>query len=454
MPLFPLYDGAPLMEQVTSIENVLAAWQRVKRNIQVARRGRSAGIDDITLRDFEADLARQLDTLVDELRSGRYQPLPPIHVRIPKRAGGARAIAILAVRDRVVQRAVQQVLEPVFDPYLLDCSYGCRPRVGVVDALKRVERYAGQGLTWVVDADVADYFDSLDRRILLGFVRQRVPEVPILRLIAQLLEAGACATAETAALADVGQGSLGLLRRGGLALRRVIGEHASSPFPAPAPEPADYAAASWERPAGNGWLGGWQGEMARPLGGLLPPDHSSLNTLWSLYLLAQPLGGVARQLWPQLRRLGAQRLLTVSTAAAGALALAEVVLRWQHTAQRGTAQGGALSPLLANVYLHSFDVALTSQGLRLVRFMDDFVVLCASEDEARRALTLIERQLAVLRLRLNPEKTRIVNYADGLQFLGQALAPPRRGPRVIDGVASFAEAEQALRETARRLRRK
>src|SRR5436305_11706799 len=106
MPLVPLYDGAPLMEQVTSIENVLAAWQRVKRNIQVARRGRSAGVDDITLLDFEADLARQLDTLVDELRSGRYRPLPPIPVNIPKRSGGARAIAILTVRDRVVQRAV------------------------------------------------------------------------------------------------------------------------------------------------------------------------------------------------------------------------------------------------------------------------------------------------------------------------------------------------------------
>jgi RNA-directed DNA polymerase len=444
-----------LLEQVTDIQNVLAAWQRVKRNIQVARRGRSAGVDDITLRDFEADLARQLDTLVDELRSGRYRPLPPIPVSIPKRSGGARAIAILTVRDRVVQRAVQQVLEPVFDPYLLDCAYGCRPRVGVVDALKRVERYAAQGLTWVVDADVADYFDRLDRRILLGLVRQRVPEVPLLRLIAQLLEAGSCATAETAPLADAAPGGLAVLQRGGRVLRRVIGgADATTPIPPAAADMGDYAADSWERPSSTGWLGLGNADPARSYAALRPADASPVNALWSLYLLAQPLGGVARQLWPQLRRLGTQRLLAAGGAAAGTLALAELVLRWQQAAPRGTAQGGALSPLLANIYLHPFDVALTSQGLRLVRFMDDFVIMCASEDEARRALELVERQLAILRLGLNPAKTQIVNYAEGLEFLGQALAPPRRGPRVLDNVASFDEAQARLRTTAQQVRRR
>lgn len=159
MPLFSHYDGPPLLEQVCRIDNLTLAWRRVRNNIQVARRKHSAGVDAVTLRDFEADWTRQMSQLADELRSGTYRPLPPRRVRIPKASGGERAIAILAVRDRVAQRAVQQVLEPLFDPHLLDCSYGCRPLVGVPDAVARVARYADQGLTWVVDADIRNYFD-------------------------------------------------------------------------------------------------------------------------------------------------------------------------------------------------------------------------------------------------------------------------------------------------------
>ena len=142
MPIFPRYSGPPLVGQVCSVENLTLAWRRVRSNIQVARRGRSAGPDAVTLRDFEADWARQMALLADELRQGSYRPLPPRRVSIPKPSGGQRAIAILAVRDRVAQRAVQQVLDPLFDPLLLDCSYGCRPLVGVPEALARVERSA------------------------------------------------------------------------------------------------------------------------------------------------------------------------------------------------------------------------------------------------------------------------------------------------------------------------
>lgn len=190
MPLFPPYNGPALMAEVCSVENLTLAWRRVRRNIQVARRGRSAGADAVTLRDFEADWTRQMIVLADELRTGAYRPLPPRHVQIPKASGGARAIAILAVRDRVAQRAVQQILEPLFDPLFLDCAYGCRPLVGVPEAIARVERYAQQGLQWVVDADIASYFDSIDQRILLGMVRQRIGEPAVLQLLAQWLAVG------------------------------------------------------------------------------------------------------------------------------------------------------------------------------------------------------------------------------------------------------------------------
>jgi RNA-directed DNA polymerase len=129
---------------------------------------------------------------------------------------------------------------------------------------------------------------------------------------------------------------------------------------------------------------------------------------------------------PYLQRLGGRRLALAGAAAAGAVAVGEVTLRYLRAAPRGTMQGGALSPLLANIYLHPFDIALTSQGIRLVRFMDDFVVMCASEHEAETALALVQRQLATLRLTLNSEKTRVVAYSNGIEFFGASAgaAPP------------------------------
>src|SRR5262245_44501988 len=135
MPIFPKYDGPPLIDEICGVENLTVAWRRVRSNIRMAWRGRSAGTDAVTIRDFEADWARQMAQLAEELQSGTYRPLPPKRVHIPKASGGERAIAILAVRDRVAQRAVQQVIEPLFDPLFLDCSYGCRPLVGVPEAV-------------------------------------------------------------------------------------------------------------------------------------------------------------------------------------------------------------------------------------------------------------------------------------------------------------------------------
>src|SRR5690349_7673145 len=163
MAIFPRYDGPPLIDQICGVENLTLAWRRVRGNIQTWRRGRSAGIDAVTLRDFEADWTRQMAQLADELRNGSYRPLPPRRAVIPKPSGGERAIAILAVRDRIAPRAVQQALEPLFDPLFLDCSYGCRPGVGVPEAVARVARDTDQGLTWAVDADIASYFDQIDQ---------------------------------------------------------------------------------------------------------------------------------------------------------------------------------------------------------------------------------------------------------------------------------------------------
>jgi RNA-directed DNA polymerase len=442
MPLFPRYDGPPLLERICSVENLTLAWRRVRSNIRLAWRNRSAGLDAVTIRDFEADWARQMTQLAEELSSGAYRPLPPRRVAIPKRSGGERAISILAVRDRVAQRAVQQVLEPLFDPLFLDCSYGCRPHVGVPEAITHVTRYAAQGLTWAVDADIASYFDQIDHRILLALVRQRVDEAPLLRLLARWLEVGALHTSETA---PINACPPTLLARGSEAIRRVLAWGTSHVPPLPPDPHGPYAAAMWEQPTSST---DGTGESWMPLAPGLE------QRLWTWLVLARPVASGVQLAWPYVRRLGGHRLAMAGAGAAIVLAASEALARSHVLALRGTAQGGALSPLLANIYLHPFDVALTSQGLRLVRFMDDFVIMCASQAEAEQALQLAQRQLASLRLTLNPEKTRVVSYADGLEFLGQALVPRQRGPRLEQGLKSFEEAQAALRKAAGTVRRR
>ena len=439
MPIFPLYTGPALLDQVVAVENLTLAWRRVRSNIHVARRGRSAGVDLVTLRDFEADWVAQMRQLAEDLATGAYRALPVRTVRLPKPSGGERAIAILTIRDRIAQRAVQQVLQPLFEPLFLDCSYGCRRSVGVPEAVARVARYAEQGLGWAADTDIASYFDTIDQRILLGLLRQRLDEPALLQLISQWLQTGALHEAEVAPLAAEPTGLTRLLRHGGDMLRGALAEPLPAP-PAPGFGSDPYVAAAWEQPDPVGWGG---------------PRRVGLDTggLFAALSLAQPAIEGVRRLAPHLRRLGPQRLLIGGALAAGAVAAGELALRAHAVAAanapRGTPQGGALSPLLANIYLHPFDVAMTSHGLRLVRFMDDLVVMCATQAEAERTLALIRRQLATLHLHLNEAKTRVTAYADGLAFLGQTLAPRATGPRLGQGLTSFEEAEQALRAVSR-----
>lgn len=222
------------------------------------------------------------------------------------------------------------------------------------------------------------------------------------------------------------------MRRGGALIREAV---TAAPVVPPAPAEDDaYAAAAWERPDGAGQRAGLD-----------------LRGLVAAASLVQPALEGARRLAPHLQRIGRQRLLIGGALAVSAVAASEVALRLHAASSaRGAPQGGALSPLLANIYLHPFDLAMTSHGMRLVRFMDDVVIMCASRDEAERALELTRRQLATLRLTLNGDKTRIAAYADGLEFLGQSLAPRRRGPRAGEGLTSFEEAERALREISQR----
>lgn len=258
-----------------------AAWERVNANAG------AAGTDHQTVADFGRHLADELQRLRDEVTSGSYAPQPLQLIPVPKRHGGQRVLAIPAVRDRVLQTAVAQLIGPHLDHLFAPDSYGYRPGRSVAQAVARVQAYRDAGLIHVVDADIQSYFDHIDHRRLLGLVSTHVSDAGIQHLLELWL-----------------------------------------------------AAVLWER-------------------GKLP------------------------------------RLQT-----------------------RGVAQGSPLSPLLSNLYLDAFDHALQSEGLAVVRYADDFVVLCPDALSASRALERVRMILSDFKLRLNETKTRLVSFETGFEFLG------------------------------------
>jgi group II intron reverse transcriptase/maturase len=164
-----------------------AALRRAWLAVKAAKGG--PGVDGVSLQQFEAALERELATLRIELVSGVYQPQPVRQVLVPKQGVGVRPLAIWALRDRVAQRVLYDLIAPVFEATFLPCSFGFRPGYSVQDAIAALEQHRDSNLRWVVDADIQDCFEAIDSVRLLKLVARRVQDHLLRRYIAGWLQA-------------------------------------------------------------------------------------------------------------------------------------------------------------------------------------------------------------------------------------------------------------------------
>jgi group II intron reverse transcriptase/maturase len=180
-------DAVGLLEYVLDRDNLNLAYKRVKRN------GGACGFDGMTVGDMLLYLKEHGDELIASIRGGWYKPMAVRRVAIPKPDGGVRSLGVPTVIDRLVQQAVAQVLQPIFEKDFSDSSYGFRPGRSAHQAIKRCKEYCEQGYLHVVDIDLAQYFDTVNHDVLMDMVSERVKDKALLRLIRRFLKSGVMA---------------------------------------------------------------------------------------------------------------------------------------------------------------------------------------------------------------------------------------------------------------------
>ena len=284
-----------LMDKVWKMENLQSALRQVERN-----QG-GAGVDGQSCEAYHKASPQRLPQLQAKLKQGAYQPKPVKRVWIPKLGSKElRPLGIPTVEDRVVQTALRNVLEPIFEHTFAEHSYGFRPGRGAKQALRRVDQLLNTGHHWVVDADLKGYFDSIPQDKMMAAVEAQIADGAVLKLIGQMLRQG---------VMESGKG-------------------------------------------------------------------------------------------------------------------------WQPT-ETGTPQGAVVSPLLANIYLNPLDQYMVRQGRQMVRYADDFVILCQNQQEAQEVLEQVRQWTQAAGLTLHPTKTRIVDASQkgGFDFLGYHFERGYRWPR-------------------------
>jgi RNA-directed DNA polymerase len=172
------------MEAVVARENMHAALARVEAN-----RG-APGVDGMPVEALRSYLREQWPRIKAALLAGEYRPTPVRRVTIPKPGGGRRELGIPTVLDRLIQQAVHQVLQPLFEPHFSEHSYGFRPHRSAHQAVLAAQRYVAKGYRWVVDFDLEKFFDRVNHDVLMARVARRVADKRVRRLIRRYLQAG------------------------------------------------------------------------------------------------------------------------------------------------------------------------------------------------------------------------------------------------------------------------
>ena len=177
-------EEAQLIERLVERENMLKAYTQVMRN-----KG-AAGTDKMTVDALKPYLQEKWSEIREQLVKGEYQPKPVRRVEIPKPSGGMRPLGIPTVLDRLIQQAIYQILSPIFDPTFSESSYGFRPGRSAHQAILQARRYQAEGRRWVVDMDLAKFFDEVNHDKLMSRIAKRVKDRKLLLLIRRYLQAG------------------------------------------------------------------------------------------------------------------------------------------------------------------------------------------------------------------------------------------------------------------------
>jgi len=174
-----------LIDKIYRKENLELAFKHVKRN------NGAPGIDGETVSEFATNLELNIEFLHERLKTNSYEPSPVRRVEIKKQEGGVRLLGIPTVKDRVVQQAIVNIIEPIFDKTFHPSSYGYRPNRSQHQAVAKAERFMNKyGLEYVVDMDLSKCFDTLDHEIMIKAVSEQVSDGKVLDLIRKFLESG------------------------------------------------------------------------------------------------------------------------------------------------------------------------------------------------------------------------------------------------------------------------
>lgn len=300
-----------LIDKIYAVSNLEEAFKAVKKN-----KG-TAGVDGVTIAQYEEKLEDNLRALQQRVKTKSHRPKPVKRVYIPKADGSQRPLGIPSVEDRVLQAAVKQKLEPIFEEKFLSCSYGFRPNRSAHMALAKIREDLMDGYVYVIDADLQSYFDTIPHDKLMEKVNEEIADGSVLDLVASFLKSGVM-------------------------------------------------------------------------------DNGS-------YYLND----------------------------------------------RGSPQGGVISPLLSNVYLHAFDAVMVERGHRITRFADDFVICCRSAKGAERVMRTMKNVLEKeLGLTVHPTKTKVVNnLKESFVFLGHTFKP---GFYMTPSDKAMGKFKERVREITRR----